>query len=209
MSDQRQTIQQLTAQLDALVGAKHAHEEEMLTKFAALLNSKKMKIRDQQRLLAQSKVDPKIAARVQQTRADPRKPDTSRETKRKANGSPSDSATDEDEAVTGGETASGTEGEEFEPVPMASQPSRKGDGEPTAGARLASQANTVPTTRSRIPPGSDMEGTVSQMPPPRRELPFAKKYGEGKKPSPVPLASPAKTLPLSAEDETDSSDDEL
>ncbi|EME48035.1 hypothetical protein DOTSEDRAFT_114269, partial [Dothistroma septosporum NZE10] len=55
--EQQAQVAKLSAELDKLVEAKKRHEEEMLSKFAALLNAKKLKIRDQQRLLAGTKVD--------------------------------------------------------------------------------------------------------------------------------------------------------
>jgi len=58
--DQQATIAKLTQQLDELVAAKAAHEGALLEKFCELLNAKKMKIRDQQRLLAGARVDPAI-----------------------------------------------------------------------------------------------------------------------------------------------------
>lgn len=48
----------LEGQLQGLTEAKLNYENELLQKFADLLNSKKMKIRDQQRMLAGAKVDP-------------------------------------------------------------------------------------------------------------------------------------------------------
>jgi hypothetical protein len=48
----------LEQQLQGLIDEKLAHENALLQKFADLLNSKKMKIRDQQRLLAGATVDP-------------------------------------------------------------------------------------------------------------------------------------------------------
>lgn len=60
----------------------------MLEKFALLLNEKKLKIRDQQRLLAGAKVDPDRARRVGENRSSekpkPHQPLTSRAKKRKA-----------------------------------------------------------------------------------------------------------------------------
>jgi hypothetical protein len=44
-------------QLQGLTEAKLNYENELLQKFADLLNSKKMKIRDQQRMFAGAKVD--------------------------------------------------------------------------------------------------------------------------------------------------------
>ena len=52
-----QIIQKLNEQLEDLIQAKKEHETALLEKFRELLNSKKLKIRDQQRLLAGAKVD--------------------------------------------------------------------------------------------------------------------------------------------------------
>jgi uncharacterized phage infection (PIP) family protein YhgE len=51
-------ITRLEQQLQGLTSEKLAYENALLQKFADLLNSKKLKIRDQQRLLAGAKVDP-------------------------------------------------------------------------------------------------------------------------------------------------------
>ena len=55
--DQADIIKQLKEQLEDLIQAKKDHETALLEKFRELLNQKKLKIRDQQRLLATSKVD--------------------------------------------------------------------------------------------------------------------------------------------------------
>jgi hypothetical protein len=48
---QAATIKQLEQRLDELTEARTEHENMLIQKFQALLNSKKLKIRDQQRLL--------------------------------------------------------------------------------------------------------------------------------------------------------------
>lgn len=53
--DQRSTIQDLHQQLEDLIEAKKQHEIALLEKFRDLLNAKKLKIRDQQRLLVRTK----------------------------------------------------------------------------------------------------------------------------------------------------------
>ncbi len=63
--EQQEVLTKLNEQLEGLIKAKEEHEEILLEKFMKLLNEKKLKIRDQQRLLAGAKVDPakrKIAA---------------------------------------------------------------------------------------------------------------------------------------------------
>ena len=98
--EQRTTIEKLNQQLDDLIKAKKTHEDTMLQKFSELLNSKKMKIRDQQRLLASAKVDPQQVAKVEkaQEKLKPHIPDTSSTRKRKANGAALASQSSEDES---------------------------------------------------------------------------------------------------------------
>lgn len=85
----QQIIAKLNSQLEELVTAKKDHEDALLAKFRDLLNSKKSKIRDQQRLLAGARVDPKRAEAVQAARAivKPRQPTASRPGKRKGKSS--------------------------------------------------------------------------------------------------------------------------
>jgi hypothetical protein len=52
------TIAKLTQQLADLMQAKTQHENQMIANFAQLLNEKKLKIRNQQRLLASATADP-------------------------------------------------------------------------------------------------------------------------------------------------------
>lgn len=54
----KEKISKLTEQLKGLEEAKLEHENALLAKFSQLLNAKKLKIRDQQRLLAGASVDP-------------------------------------------------------------------------------------------------------------------------------------------------------
>lgn len=60
--EQSKTIQKLSQQLDEFIEAKKGHEALLLEKFQALLNAKKLKIRDQQRIIASAKVDPQTGA---------------------------------------------------------------------------------------------------------------------------------------------------
>jgi hypothetical protein len=52
------TINSLNRQLDELILSKSLHEQQLMSNFVHLLNEKKLKIRNQQRLLASAKVDP-------------------------------------------------------------------------------------------------------------------------------------------------------
>jgi len=57
ISEQKTTVEKLNAQIKNLREAKQEHENALLQKFSELLNSKKLKIRDQQRVLTTAKVD--------------------------------------------------------------------------------------------------------------------------------------------------------
>ena len=57
LEEQQDAVAKLTAQLEELAHAKREHETALLDKFRLLLNAKKQKIRDQQRLLAGAQVD--------------------------------------------------------------------------------------------------------------------------------------------------------
>jgi uncharacterized coiled-coil protein SlyX len=58
LAEQKQMVDKLNAQVKSLGEAKQEHEDALLQKFSELLNSKKLKIRDQQRLLSTAKIDP-------------------------------------------------------------------------------------------------------------------------------------------------------
>jgi DNA double-strand break repair and V(D)J recombination protein XRCC4. len=52
------TIQKLNQQLEDLLRAKDHHETHLVANFAQLLNEKKLKVRNQQRLLVSATADP-------------------------------------------------------------------------------------------------------------------------------------------------------
>ena len=56
-SSYQETAVKLQGQIDEFIAYRGHHERQMLEKFRLLLNAKKLKIRDQQRLLAGAKVD--------------------------------------------------------------------------------------------------------------------------------------------------------
>jgi hypothetical protein len=202
----------LTAQLDDLVRAKKSHQDEMLRKCAALLNAKKLKIRDQQRLLANAKVDSNTAALVEQARsATGRKPEISRSSKRKINDKTREVETDDDDTEM---TTSGNRMDEedqeleesvtpeksdldtdddvsdggFAPAPMPSQTSRS---QMPAGAKARSMETIERKEEAVTMP--DMSGL---QPPPRRHLPFSNKSDQSTtsqtnlKPSPAISSQP-------------------
>lgn len=56
-SSYQETAVKLQGQIDDFIASRGDHERQMLEKFRLLLNAKKLKIRDQQRLLAGAKID--------------------------------------------------------------------------------------------------------------------------------------------------------
>ncbi|KAI5918996.1 hypothetical protein F4810DRAFT_531195 [Camillea tinctor] len=207
------TVNELKAQLDELIQAKDEHETELLEKFRDLLNEKKVKIRQQQRLLASASIDSDKLANVgasQNTLA--RAAEASRSGKRKAVKEESDSSDagfermdTEDTSTVGALPDQESDGEgqataeddtpsetdsDSEPAPAPSKPKKS----------LASASK--PSTRAAAPTEPVVTGKASdgdEELPPRRVLPF-----KGKKATAVP---PPKPKP--ADDEETESDDEL
>jgi len=185
--------------LEELVKVKNAHEDELIEKFSLLLNEKKLKIRDQQRLLASANVDPQKLAAIEQDRVASRSPGPSRAGKRKA--AVKDESESEDVVermdvdAPPGETDS--ENDDVSQTPDKSTADEASEDEsirPDKNKKMASK----PTT-------SKKSGSAPQAPealPPKRELPFAKKKVTAK---PVEKSS-VKALHDGSETE---SDDEL
>lgn len=61
------TIHELNTQIEELIYAKVQHENQLIANFVQLLNEKKLKIRNQQRLLASATVDPAKITEIQTT----------------------------------------------------------------------------------------------------------------------------------------------
>ena len=187
LTEQKQTIDKLDQQLEELIQAKKAHEEELLGKFALLLNEKKLKIREQQRLLAGAKIDPNAAKKVRKAKqvTKGRTPEASRKGKRKADVKDDESDENEDEdgfennrAVTrGGPNAEDTDvdGEEQveTPDPSDQDVTEDDDGDDDLHAQGEGGGQGRPE-----PSKNDEQMQVDALPP-SRELPFGKRDGGG------------------------------
>lgn len=214
LQEQKSVVATLTTQLDDLVEAKKVHESALIHKFAELLNNKKLKIRDQQRLLAHAKVDGNTAGRVQSSRAvdNGERAGASRVGKRKA--VTKDDSEDEAEDKSGIAMAEGlgdsdrattedededSNGEDFDPRPKASQVSQG-----RSKAWQASQASHASHASSKASLG---QAKVDEAPPPRRQLPF------GNSARPARAMDDEPTLPATrsraAEEDEETDDDEL
>ncbi len=184
---------------------KDENETQLLEKFSLLLNEKKLKIRDQQRLLQSSTIDPAAAQAVEETRLEPipRPAGPSRGGKRKAGqrqddesddgfekmdvdvqtaANESDQEPEEQDESTADEATASENDEEDEP--LVPPPTKK-----STSSKLAGSSQTI---------GSKNK-SESEEPPPKRTLPFARKQAA------VPVKAPA---PAPEDSETES-DDEL
>ncbi|KAH0265062.1 hypothetical protein KCU91_g11660, partial [Aureobasidium melanogenum] len=174
VAEHQKTIDDLTAQLDDLVKAKKSHQDEMLRKFAALLNTKKLKIRDQQRLLAHSNVDPTTADHVQQ---ESETDDDGSEGTGLGNrmDEENDMRQDLDEPLKSDKSDLDTEDDDsdggFAPAPMPSQPSlSQARSQSSVGAKGKALETFTP---NGIKPAPQKSPEIEL--PPRRQLPFSKR----------------------------------
>lgn len=186
MDEQRQRVTDLNQQLDDLVRAKKDHEDELLSKFTALLNAKKLKIRDQQRLLAGAQIDPEAAEAVGDRHTGAgrsRKAAQSRSAKRKA-GTADDT---DDENMDEGQEDQDEEERRQSETPPRSEDEATEDEEDLDGP---GPSRVSADTRS------NMDVDKPDELPPKRDLPFARKDSK-------PAA------PMSGDDVDDETDDEL
>ena len=189
--------------LELMIKLKNEHEDDLIEKFSLLLNEKKLKIRDQQRLLASANVDPAKAAAVERSRASKsRSVGPSHARKRKAG----QAAQDESDSDDGFEKMDVND--QHEPTDSEAEPPQTPDRVSTADEESEDEApRSIPPERKtsaetkpaeRKAPAEEAEEDAL---PPRRELPFSKRPPS----KPVLPPKPAPTGDL----ETESDDDEL
>ncbi|KAB8342904.1 hypothetical protein FH972_022501 [Carpinus fangiana] len=155
-------------QLQELIEAKQAHETQLLEKFRQLLNSKKLKIRDQQRLLAGAKIDAKAVAR--QTRpahaVRSHRPGLSSRSKRKAD---AEDVEDND----GAEDDEGSDGIQVATPELSEVDSEDSDDHDEL-----------------MPDAGKTQEAAAPDPPPRRDLPFASRSSSRLVSQPASSATP-------------------
>lgn len=178
--DAEKTIKSLEDQLQALITAKEEHETQLLSKFALLLNEKKLRIRSQQRLIADQNALPVSSSAVQGKGMQ----------KRKA----LDHVISEEDS----------ESEAFDAMDVDQDDIVKNDdtddGRTTSATDSASDTEAAAAPLSGSPSSKD-EATI----PPPRELPFGTKQSSLGSP-PREIAAKASA---SDNEETASEDDEL
>jgi hypothetical protein len=195
------TITALQSQVADLVKAKKEHEEQLISKFAVLLNEKKLKIRNQQRILSTAKVDKRKLAQLKLTIDNTRRQST--KTKRRAGVEPEASDNEKDDSddfetmdVDHTRNAVGDARASRETTPETETDS---EGETSAGqpatSTLAAESQTSKTSKAK-----------SETPPPPRQLPFVKKGPH--KSDEITISKPAEPE-MGSDEETASEDDEL
>jgi DNA double-strand break repair and V(D)J recombination protein XRCC4 len=200
----KDTVAALQSQLDNLVKSKAEHEDELLTKFVALLNAKKMRLRELERKMSTGKIDKKALERLEAT-LPPASSSSKRGKKRSAREARQESESDDSDGfeamdvdkpvnqdnkavesddsrhTTDLDTETGTEEEDNLEQPVTSQ------------------TETGSAGPSRLP----QQDPKQQSMPPRRELPFTRQAKEAEQ-----EAKPASPQDVNDE-ETASEDDEL
>ncbi|QSS62482.1 hypothetical protein I7I51_02219 [Histoplasma capsulatum] len=194
------TINKLNSQLQELIKVKSEHDDQLIAKFAQLLNEKKLKIRNQQRLLASAKIDP---ATVHEMRtSDPSEIGSSRQRgKRKAEepsiSSESDDGFDtmdidnigkkgnasrenEEEGEGDEDNSTDSEGQET-PDPLEDETASEDEVEAPTKAPSPPPALNGGKRATRASPKQPTSSATTtkktSSPPPRRELPFTRKRG--------------------------------
>jgi hypothetical protein len=195
------TITALQAQLADLVRAKQEHEEQLISKFALLLNEKKLKIRNQQRILSTAKIDEQKLAQLKRTfdgtgRGPVRK-------KRRAERVAEDSD-------QGKEESEGFETMEVDPMPNALGDARSSrETTPETETETEEEGSTgqpAISTSAAESQTSKPNNAESDTPPSPRSLPFVKK-GARKGGNVTKTKSPEPAL--GSDETTASEDDEL
>ena len=216
MREQQLIIQRLNAQLDDLVQAKKEHESQLVQKFAEILNAKKLKIRDQQRLLSNAKIDPEFAEQIRNVREDNgRKVGSSSKGKRKAE-------PEEDESEDGFEVSGRNEdideeemreelNEQATPEASDDDATEDEDEEPTRAKPSQNRASTGVLNRGKALEAEKAAAEPTHSPPrpvtlpPRRELPFVHKPTE----RPASPTRSGKPPAADRNDDEEETDDEL
>lgn len=213
------SVEELKTQLEDLIQSKDRDETALLEKFRDLLNEKKVKIRQQQRLLASAEVDPDRLAKTGASQNTVRKAKASRSSKRKIKPESPEESDDgfdmmEVDDNQGPMLHSETDQEQVTTTDDETQsdPEEVGVSEPESEPATSSKAARALKAASREAEltdarhsakhtGADEEAPGSPETPPKRVLPFkarAKKPASARAPAPVQPAG----------DETES-DDEL
>jgi len=159
--------------MEELVVLKKAHEDELIEKFAALLNEKKLKVRDQQRIINSAIPDSQRLAAVEAARAEDHSPGPSRERKRK----PAVKNESEDEMEVDVDVNAGNSD-------GANTPDRSTEDEAEAEERDVEMADSTSKENSKPALVDDEDAEL----PPKRDLPFSMRQKSVSKTAAKPAA---------------------
>ncbi|EHY54927.1 hypothetical protein HRR90_008723 [Exophiala dermatitidis] len=212
-----QALKSLQKQIDELVEAKAEHEKQLLSKFTVLLNEKKLKIRNMQRVLSTAKADPSALREISSLIKNEEPAGPGRRSKRHADEAPAGDETDDSDAfetmqVDGVTNARQHRNREAhspssrEITPTHSETADDDEPDDLGGARPAAER---PKTRA----ASRKKQTAQKVPsplPPRRELPFQKnRNGQSSDAHASRNQQGTPAAPAADDEETASEDDEL
>lgn len=211
--EQSKKIAKLNHELETLIKAKIEHENVLLQNFRELLNSKKLKIRDQQRLLASAKYNPEQAAKLRNARSvsTSRAATASRAGKRKATSGRQASASSEDSGFEGKASKEKPEGDLSEQM-NTPEHSDQDLTEDESGDDPDS-AHQVVTTPAESKAADGAKGAIGEEVgldnlPPTRDLSFGEGWKREQAKQPVTQHQSALTQEAGNEDE-ETDDDEL
>ncbi|KAJ5100182.1 hypothetical protein N7456_006234 [Penicillium angulare] len=210
------TIHKLKKQLEELTQAKVEHESKLVANFAQLLNEKKLKIRNQQRLLACATVNPAKVSEIQATSTHSGGTKGEEHSTKRSADDMNDSKDDTsdgfekmdidpkrtippDDQDTDQATDQDTD-DEHQSISQTSEKSEhtESDNEPDEPAETRHSART-----SNQAEGLKRASPKEEAPPPRRELPFSKTRSSEK-----PSSAPSKN-DVAEESGGETDDDEL
>ncbi|PQE29860.1 mitotic apparatus p62 protein [Rutstroemia sp. NJR-2017a WRK4] len=206
--EQQETLDKLNEHFKELNKAKADYETELFEKFALLLNEKKLKIRDQQRLLSCATVDPAKLEAIKSARAGVnRTAGASRSGKRKAakdaqveSSDDSDSGFEKMDLDDPEPRLAPEPGQDDESDKADQQTPEPSDVEDTATEDEADEPPRAQPQAARkkhvVEDSPDDEQSPPAKPapkplPPTRNLPFAKKANPVPAPKPTPAPAPA------------------
>ncbi|KAJ4254885.1 hypothetical protein NW762_009683 [Fusarium torreyae] len=200
-SEAETAVTQLQSQLDELIKAKEEDEIVLLRKFRDLLNEKKLKIREQQQVLASISANPSLPGQSQPSQVvgaeiddpKPRKPTRqagkSRTSKRKAPASKRAEESEDDAGAEAMDVDIKQEAEDTDPgntTEATASVATDDDNEDDAGVRSSSSRQNDAPGSTAAPERKPSPGGTEKPPPPRA-LPFATK--KTAKPAPAPTGS--------------------
>ena len=207
-------ISSLQAQLVDFLKAKAEDEDQLISKFVLLLNEKKLKIRNQQRILRTANIDEKKLRELQSsTDGKHRKPDSSRARKRRAGMQAEDYEAEEQDSSDGFETMdidpkadAGNQLDAASDLHTTTTETESEDGAAPLDLRSTSPAAELAKSSTPEPARVPFE---TKSPPPPRTLPFVRKPNKVLKDNPDEAPKKAAEAALGSDEETASDDDEL